>query len=178
MQIIALTGYKQSGKSTIAETLREELGLRRMAFADPVKWAVADLYDLSYDQLYGDLKETPDPRYHLTPRAILQRFGTEVCRQIHPNTWTMHMRRRIDIMVKNFNPAGIIIDDVRFDNEVALIHELCGEVWLISRPGYGSDGHASEQLPLGADRSISNYTSIEALTIQALAAARRRVVGL
>ena len=163
MKIIALTGYKQSGKSTVARILQEQFGFTRMAFADPIKWAVREIYDLSFAQLYGPgtLKEDVDPRYDLTPRQIMQRFGTEVCRQIHPDTWVMNLRRRMDTIEA---PKGIVIDDLRFDNEAEAVHDWGGEVWHINRPGYRGDGHTSEALINAWDAWLWNNDSVAALT--------------
>jgi len=160
MTIIALTGYKQSGKSSVARTLQEQFGFTRMAFADPVKWAVQMIYGLSYDQLYGHLKEEPDPRYDLTPRFIMQHFGTEVCRHLHPDTWVLNLKRRMDYLPGQSN---VVIDDLRFDNEAKAVREWGGKVWRVARFGYGRGQHASEAYSPFADLMVVNDGSLEEL---------------
>ena len=90
--IIGLSGYAQSGKDTVAELLCLNYGYQRMAFADPMREALyrlnpsivlndTDYYDkplqtLVDEQGWDAVKQNPDVR------ALLQRMGTEVGRQM------------------------------------------------------------------------------------------------
>jgi hypothetical protein len=44
--IIAISGWKRSGKDTVAEYLRDNFGAKRLAFADPLKHLVSDLFGI------------------------------------------------------------------------------------------------------------------------------------
>ena len=159
--IIGLAGLAGSGKNTVADILCELMpGTRQIAFADPLRRIAADLWDI-HPHLMADpeLKEIRIPEWGLSPRQILQRLGTEVGRQIHPETWTRYVERQIN----TYSYDGWIITDVRFPNEVALIDKLGGEVWWIEREGAGSQsgaGHSSETLAArmadDLDRRIDN----------------------
>lgn len=80
--VIAICGQKRAGKNTAASALREafpEAYNAEMAFAEPIKRCVSELFGLTDDQVDGGAKETPDPRWEMvTPRRLLQFFGTEM----------------------------------------------------------------------------------------------------
>jgi hypothetical protein len=92
MRIIGLTGRKHSGKTTVAEHLEAEHGFVRLAFADPLKRACAEIFGLDVAQLADPTyKATPLPEWDgLTPRQILQWTGTELFRERFHElaTWT------------------------------------------------------------------------------------------
>ena len=99
-------------------------------------------------------------------RALLQEFGTEYRRSQCSTYWTDRLRASI---------AGVdlvVISDVRFADEAALVHELGGEVWRIERPGTVTYSHASELQDFGYDRLITNDG-----TLEDLAAVVRGVMG-
>lgn len=132
MVLIALTGYKGSGKTTLASHL---IGWKRMSFATPLKEAVKDLFLLTPDQVYGSTKEVLDPRWHTTPRHLLQIIGTELFRDTLPqhiplkeNIWITHLRLRLQQ-----TKEPVIIDDLRFSDEARMIKELGGFIVRIQR---------------------------------------------
>ena len=43
MRILGLTGYKQSGKSTLADVAQNQFGFKRMGFAVPLKELIWNL---------------------------------------------------------------------------------------------------------------------------------------
>jgi len=141
-QIIGLVAPKQSGKSEVAKILVEDYGFTRIAFADTIKDVASIVYALSNRQLYGDAKEIIDERYGLTPRFIMQKIGSEVCRQIHLDTWLMSWQRKANDCEK------VVVEDVRFDNEIEWITSRGADIWEISRPGNKfSHEHDSEIRP-------------------------------
>lgn len=62
--MVGILGFAQTGKDTVSDLLAEE-GFVRMAFADPLKRMVRELFDFTYEQMWGTLeeKEAPDLRY-------------------------------------------------------------------------------------------------------------------
>jgi len=144
--IIGLAGRAGSGKNTVADILCELIpGARQRAFADPLRRIAADLYNLHPNQLADrELKEQVIPEWGLSPRQILQRLGTEVGRQIHPETWTRYVARQIEA-----RPAvDWIVTDVRMPNEAAMIARMGGETWWVERDSAGSRTggmHSSER---------------------------------
>lgn len=69
--IVAIHGPARSGKDTLAEKLAQQLNVtvQITPLALELKRAVGLMFSMSVDQMFGDLKESPDERYPLTPQA-------------------------------------------------------------------------------------------------------------
>lgn len=66
---------------------------------------------------------------HLTPRWVLQYWGTEVCRQgFHDDIWIAALENRL-----RQRTGHTVISDVRFPNEVAAIRSAGGRIVWIRR---------------------------------------------
>lgn len=167
MLIIGITGKKGSGKDTLADVIcseRKYLATEKISLAFDLKRVAQSLWDLDFLQCHDPVrKEEIDPRWGLSPREIMQRFGTEVARSIHPDTW---VRRTIATMVEHYSfrdpfahvrPDVFLIPDVRFLNEVAALREFAENsrsegkkvttvIVRIERPSLiSTDPHISEQ---------------------------------
>jgi hypothetical protein len=79
----------------------------------------------------------------VTVRRILQWWGTEYRRAQDADYWTKAWSRKIgQFDLKNVH---VLIDDVRFMNELNVIREHGGLIVKIERPGFdGANNHASE----------------------------------
>jgi hypothetical protein len=137
--IIGVAGFAGSGKGTVSDLLVDEYGFNKLAFADPLKDAVAAIFGWPRHLLEGDTKEsrefreTPDKfwserfGFEVTPRWALQKQGTEAGRDVfHESIWVSALERRI-------NSDKVVVTDVRFPNEVAKIKELGGHVIRVVR---------------------------------------------
>ena len=139
-RLLGLTGAKTVGKTTFANLLFPDFV--RISFADPIRDGLLAMGLLSPEDLLN--KEKPSDWLGHSPRFLMQTLGTEWGRTlINPEIWIMIAERRItDRLVQGIS---VVVDDVRFDNEAALIHRLGGQVALMTREGVGrDDGHASE----------------------------------
>jgi energy-coupling factor transporter ATP-binding protein EcfA2 len=137
---IGLVGAKGAGKSTIAAHLARYLGAERMRLAGPLKEAAKIMCLLSDEQVDGAQKEEVDELTGLTPRHILQRLGTEIGRQLlGEDHWVKVLLKRAE------GKKMVIVDDVRFENELRLLKER-GAVILGVEGGESGDGHSSEAL--------------------------------
>ena len=145
-KILALSGPKGSGKSTVAKTLLNKNPLVAnatiLSFADPLKKMASLL--LPPEAFLPENKESLE--FGLcgkTPRHILQTLGTEWGRiHIGENIWAEHMEKRL---LQSKDP--VIIDDLRFENEaqMLLLFPIC-RIIQIQRKGYfPKDSHASEE---------------------------------
>jgi hypothetical protein len=79
----------------------------------------------------------------VTVRRILQWWGTEYRRAQDPDYWTKAWGRKVE----QFELAHmhVLVDDVRFMNELNVIREHGGLIVKIERPGFdGANNHASE----------------------------------
>lgn len=133
--IVAFTGEIGHGKSAAAKHLIQTYGFQRVSFADPLKEMLITL-GLKREQLYDPaLKAEPcELLGGKTPRDAMQTLGTNWGRElIHKDIWVTAASRR---MCKDL-VAGkrLVIDDLRFDNEAAVVRGLGGAIVKIERPG-------------------------------------------
>lgn len=169
-KIFGITGRKFNGKDTIALFLCNKYNFKQLAFADVLKTGCGYLFQLSHDQLHGDLKETPIINwFNLTPRQILQFVGTNIFRdhmkELHVGFgdvfWLLATKAKINNISKD-----IVISDVRFPNEVEFVKNLNGKVIRVTRnTNTNTDNHISEQLidQLNVDYDLKNNGTKEDL---------------
>lgn len=152
------------GKTTVANLLIEH---RRVSFAAPLKGAVSNmLCDLGLPGFYAyEDKEAIIPEIGVSARHMMQTLGTEWGRAcIHPDFWVMIARAKTQRIMND--GGSVVVDDMRFPNEVAMIRDLGGELWRIDRPGVTYDGsHESEGRleDITPDRVIVNDGTIAQL---------------
>lgn len=169
--VIGIGGPKGSGKSTLAAYLVRTHAFRHLKLADPLKdmlrlfLSVRGLEDDVIERMIeGDLKETPT-RYlgGKSPRHAMQTLGTEWGRNcLNENIWTEAMMDRIRAVRADEPWRDIVIDDVRFENEAALVRKAGGLVISLVGRGTVSDVHPSEG-GIIADVYVSNDGSTREL---------------
>ena len=140
--IISVSGLIGSGKDTIADYLVAEHNFRRESFAGALKDAVAAIFSWDRELLEG---KTPEGRHwrekvdqwwserlgipDLTPRRVLQNWGTEVCRKgFHNDIWIASLENKLRKTTEN-----IVISDARFPNELRMVHGLDGFTVKVER---------------------------------------------
>ena len=140
--IIGFVGFIGSGKDTAADYLVNTHGFRRDSFANTLKDAVAHVFGWDRTLLEGRTKEAREWREQvdpwwaarlkmpkLTPRWILQHWGTDVCRvAFHDDIWIASLENKMRKTGDN-----IVISDVRFPNEIKAIHNAGGQVIRVKR---------------------------------------------
>lgn len=179
--LIGFLGKKGVGKDTCADYLVDKCGYVKKSFADPLKAAAKELFLFSDDQLYGSIKskETPDPRWFgCTPRTVLQYVGTNLLRDqletiipdLEKNIFTHHFKLWYEEQKQKNPDIKIVIADVRFQNEVDVIHSLGGIIIKIVRNVDNTDDlhstHASEtelEAVQNFDYIIPNSSTIDDL---------------
>jgi len=139
--LLGISGRIGSGKSEAAKTLIDG-GWVNIKMAGPLKDMLRAI-GLTDRHIEGDLKEVPcDILGGQTPRHAMKTLGKEWGREcIHPDLWTILARARIVTALAA--GCNVVVDDVRFENEAALIRDLGGLVLGIDRGGQ-SGGHVSE----------------------------------
>jgi hypothetical protein len=140
--IIGVAGFIGSGKDTIADYLITFKGFKRMSYAGPLKDAVAAIFNWDRELLEGTTKysrewrDTVDTWWaerlnipHLTPRFVLQQWGTEVGRRaFHDDIWIASVENKLRSIKDN-----IVISDCRFPNELRSIKNAGGVTIRVSR---------------------------------------------
>ena len=140
--IIGICGFIGSGKDTIADYLVNIHQFRRESFANSLKDAVAQVFGWDRDMLEGrtrqsrEWREQVDPWWaerlnmsDLTPRWVLQHWGTEVCRRaFHDDIWIAALENKL----RN-STDDIVISDCRFPNEIKSIKDAGGIVIRVIR---------------------------------------------
>jgi len=140
--IIGFVGFIGSGKDTAADYLVNFHEFRRDSFANTLKDAVAAVFGWDRIMLEGRTAEARKWREQvdqwwatrlgipeLTPRWVLQRWGTEVCRKgFHDDIWIASVENKMRKTADN-----IVISDVRFPNEIKAIHNAGGIVVRVKR---------------------------------------------
>lgn len=140
--IIGFVGFIGSGKDTAADYLVNTHEFRRDSFANTLKDAVAAVFGWDRILLEGRTKEAREWREqvdlwwadrlnmpNLTPRWILQYWGTEVCRHgFHDDIWIASVENKLRNTTDN-----IVISDVRFPNEIKAIKKQGGLIVCIER---------------------------------------------
>lgn len=128
--IIGLLGFIGSGKGTAGEIL-EQQGFVPLSFAGSLKDSVSAIFGWERALLEGDTLESREFREtvdlfwskkfgkEITPRYILQQFGTEVCRNnFLDSIWIDSLERKIQ------QHENVVITDVRFKNEMYFLRTL------------------------------------------------------
>lgn len=152
--IIGFAGCAGAGKTTAARHMIEHHGFERVRFAGPLKDMMRAI-GCTEDEIDGSRKEVPcDLLGGRTPRQAMQWLGTEWGREmIAPDLWTRAWA---------YAAAGkqkVVVDDVRFPNEVEAIRALGGVVIEIRTAAAANPAtlqHVSERGGLDVDFSIIN----------------------
>lgn len=160
--IIGLSGKKRSGKNSVYFMLKllldeDETGmLRKVSMADKLK-------EIARYVGWNGLKDDKG-------RRLLQLLGTEVLRGCIDDAY--HVKyvekavREVNSMPKCVHTLQdakiVVIPDIRFPNEVEMVHRLGGEVWRVRRPNFeaaaSKDQHKSE-------KALDNFTDWNAVLV-------------
>jgi hypothetical protein len=209
--IIGVCGFIGSGKDTIADYLVNFHEFRRESFASTLKDAVAAVFGWDRIMLEGRTKEAREWREQvdpwwaarldmptLTPRWVLQYWGTEVCRKgFHDDIWIASLENKL----RN-SKDHVVISDCRFPNEIKSIKDAGGKIVWVNRgelPDWydvalaANQGHnwavqdlkmrkihASETAWVGTafDQIIENNSTIDDLYAQANSLLEDRLVAM
>jgi hypothetical protein len=160
VKVIGIGGLAQAGKSTAAAAIAAEMFNRNWTpvmerFAGPLKDA---------SKLVGFEKGT---KYESQYRQFCQVVGS-MARDLDPDWWVKRMQRRLDDIVDAeasdansrhpWHERVVLIDDVRYENEVKLIRQYGGKMLFVCAALRLGDmdapwrQHASEALALGYTR--------------------------
>ena len=148
--IIGLIGRLQSGKTTVAKFIEEEVErCHVIAFADFLKEMIFNAGLCTEEELWG--KKTD------FSRLIMQKIGSEIIRQqVDQNFWVKKMKERIDQIILDYGRlSNIIIHDVRFQNEAMLIRSYeHSAIIKITRPSLKINKEENQHI---SETELDNY---------------------
>jgi len=147
LKIIGIHGKARSGKDTLAAFLVDHHGFTRVGLADPLREFVGGITEIPVASLMdGPTKEEPiDWLSGKSPRQMMQSLGTEWGREsVDKDLWLKVAAKRIR-KARQAGAAGVVIPDIRFDNEAEFVEQLGGFVVEVTREGTAAvAAHASE----------------------------------
>ena len=175
--LIGFSGKKGSGKSYFANYLVNNKLFIKLSFASPLKEITKILFNLSDEDVKDPIKkELINPKFNASPRELMQWLGTDIMREefnkkfnYSGSIWIDSVKDKIKTLLDN--NKDVVIDDVRFQNEVDMIHSLGGIVINLHNDLYNTltnstSTHSSENQKLTFnyefvnDKSYSNTYDI------------------
>jgi hypothetical protein len=183
--IIGICGLIGSGKDTIADYLQNIHQFRRESFASTLKDAVSAIFGWDRELLEGrtrhsrEWREQVDPWWaerlgmpNLTPRWVLQHWGTEVVRKgFHDNTWIASLENKL-----RKTTDDVVISDCRFPNEIAAIKRTGGLVIRVHR-GPDPEWYRLAEIANSGPHNLTWTTSKLALDQHAIHASETAWIG-
>lgn len=176
--IVGVCGFIGSGKDTVADYLCTFHGFKRLSFAASLKDAVAAVFGWDRELLEGTTKSSREWRevrdewwsnrlgMDITPRKVLQYWGTEVCRNgFHSDIWVASVENKLRTTSDN-----IVITDCRFINEVKAIKNAAGITCRVergARPEWYDAAVAYNKGPNGNPEWSLSKVKLEKLKIHA-----------
>lgn len=148
--VIAISGWRGSGKDTCADFLVGEFGYTKLSFAAPLKDLVASTYNISRKSLDDAAgKETPLHQYPVIPSdpftaSVQERLASELrsgywtpralCilegsmkRAVHANYWV----RRVAEIIIGLPDTNFVISDLRYKSEADTLKLLIPDIKLL-----------------------------------------------
>lgn len=137
MFILGLVGATGAGKSALGNHLVDHGGYRRVHMGQPIKEMLASL-GLSQQELHGTPARRNAPSARLggrSPRYAMQTLGTDWGRRmISTKIWALALDRRLEQLNRE-GAENIVIDDLRFPEDFAVVVRRHGVIARIVRPG-------------------------------------------
>lgn len=149
-RVIALSGWKGSGKDTVADYLVNEYGYTKLSFAAKLKDSVAAQYVIERSDLDHPIRKedriTKYPAHatdafsaqiqemlsselnkgYWTPRALCILEGS-IKRAVDPNYWVRSIAEHILL-----NPHSLyVISDMRYQSEAEILNMLIPEIHMV-----------------------------------------------
>ena len=175
MKLIGIGGRKQNGKTVLSNAAHNKLGYHKIAIADSLKDLICSLlgidrkemetykntdkdYNFSFNEetlssLSNEInvnkekiEDTVEGKIYHTIRDMLQLIGTELIRRYNQEWHVNKTREKINTLINEYGDnVKIVIDDIRFPNEVNLINEFEGTLYFVIRPNnWNVSNHTSE----------------------------------
>lgn len=178
--IIGICGFIGSGKDTVADYLTNFHEFRRESFASTLKDAVANVFGWDRIMLEGRTKAAREWREQvdtwwaarlnmptLTPRWVLQYWGTEVCRRaFHDDIWIASLENKLRNSLDH-----VVISDCRFPNEIRSIKDAGGIIAWVQR------GQLPDWYQIALDANSGSNVAMNELKMRKIHASETAWIG-
>lgn len=142
-RLIGVTGRAGVGKDTLADYLCTVEGFERYSLSSPLKAAIEVAFSLPPSIWDRDRKEEVIPWIGKSPRQLAQTLGTEWGRNlVAPDIWLRCLGQVLDALPSD--TPGLVVPDVRFENEARYILERGGVIVRVVRDVPAVSAHPSE----------------------------------
>ena len=173
--IVAISGYKRSGKDTVGNMLCESYGFQKAPPFAIFKKALAEWFGWDDRHLDGELKEVVDEKWGFSPRQIMQVFGTELMKEklgellpeykkvIGNSIWAKVFSEWYG---KQSKDQKFVVTDLRFPEEQKELEQFDDVVFVrVCRNLPHTDMHPSENKinNLHFDYVVDNNSTLEEL---------------
>lgn len=130
-RIIALGYRARSGKDTIGIYLTKHYGYQRVAFADPIKAGLVNVFRMHPDSVFSG-KDRPCAKINgHRPREFMQRFGRAMRREFGADVFVEIAK---DAIISKLNLGyNVVVTDVRLLREVNMLKDIGADIWKVDR---------------------------------------------
>ena len=167
VRVVALCGRRGAGKDALADAMSSRMAFVNLKFARPMKDALALLFGFGSEDLDGQFKDVVHQTWGVSPRTMMQWFGTDVMqhglKSISPKVgrgfWAeklIHEAHRVLEDPRNL----IVISDMRFEHELCALEREFGDALVTVRveradpERISQDEHESESTSAHLDVDI------------------------
>ena len=140
-KIIALAGYRSTGKSKISDFLCEKRGFKSVHPFGVWKIGLKAMYEAigippgeAEEMVYGSLKDTPHkelPNGH-DSRFLMEKLGNFTGTELGPD-WTL--RLALKEMDRLYPEDDLVIESIVYEADI--IRDFGGHIVMVERPGTG-----------------------------------------
>lgn len=184
MAIIGICGRKESGKSLLSNVLVEKYGYTRFTFDHALKNLICSILSIDRTELEKIknnsktlnfvpteeimsfisketdinivfVKDFFDKHTSFTMRELLQKIGTDLIRTFNKDWHVNKVKNCIINKLENDKDANIVVDDVRFENEIKMLSDFNANLFFVIRPSnFNVSNHESDTSILWDDPLI------------------------
>jgi hypothetical protein len=182
--IIGISGKARSGKDSVAEAVRNQVGAFSMAMSDPGKRFLRDCFGFTHEQLWGNKKEAQDLRFPLSSKMLAvaeAEHKAAIYRGDHDHVMETHLtpRRTFQVMLEGLRE---LYDPVWIDlvlSQAKLLLESEG-TWYSPADGIFGSTVARDPIPAVLITDVRNTNDMKRLRSlgHKVVRVRRREPGL
>ncbi|MGI0076099.1 MAG: hypothetical protein ACREAU_01680 [Nitrosopumilaceae archaeon] len=157
--LIGIHAKPKSGKDTLANYIVKKYSFLKYGPSFPVKETASTMFNVPINYFWDEnLKEEVIPYWNMSPRVMAQMVGTECSRNIFGNDfWMRHVECKWKEILHQSRYQGMILADVRYENEVEWIKQHEGVVIYLDRPDREELSTNTHPVDMGLPKEICTH---------------------